>query len=254
MKRNSKVETSALGVALLVFAFQFASTSSAQEPGSYVIKNGIDEAVCQRARDVLNSGLYPGNRFGRAVDSAFISWTVVGNLAPDSEGDVDDGDLTEARADIDNDGEIDRLYRWKASIRGVKADQLFVPKHDVARIMEERGVSLHELYRSSRIVSINGSAWIQSVQKRHSSDWESWTAGFISTLEVMRYANTTYVLAYTPRTPRDLSTEAIVLQLMPGDDGKGICMMHRTCPCGGCTDLRGRSGEQFLPARKACPK
>lgn len=233
-------------VALLLSAIAGPVFASGKTPGTYEVTRSNDDTLCRVVQGVVNDGIVT-TESTKEVGIRLADWRVVTDVPH-----VEVGALEETSIDIDNDRKADRVFRWKASLHGTRTAQLFIFDPIAAKELPTRDLTLKDLFRAPRNVYINGSLWLQSIQKKHTRDWAAWTAGFIAELEVFTRGSVQYVLAYSPEKPRKYSAEAIVLQFLPKGDAKGICMMHRTCPCGGCEDLRGRGTEQFLPSKGLC--
>ncbi len=227
------------------------TASDMTKPGLYRLKLTNDASLCMSIRDLINKDIETAGKISFSAHPSFLNWAVVkGNQ--NALRDPAPEDVFEMVVDIDNDGTSDHVFKGISSIGRLNVDYLFIFSSERADAMRKAGLDYAKLFGADRKIEfVDVVNWITRAKQKYGKDWEAWTPGPLSVLQVFRHLNGTYVLGYNPAADRDQSAEVYVFQVLPKDEIRDICMFHRVCPCGGCRDLKGQIG-QCLPAPQLC--
>jgi hypothetical protein len=153
-------------------------------------------------------------------------------------------------------------------------------EHDALHVRpqnESKIIDTHELLRddTKNISFIGGKYWRDRYHKKYDDPYllkGDWYFDTGVSIELVRLYGATYLVAQEfaalPRaiagniilkdyvSPPDASAKIFIFQLdkeYRKYEEKDVCMFVRTCPCGGCKDVRGTTEEsRALPAKKWC--
>ena len=223
------------------------------KPGLYKLRLVNDESLCRSMQDLINKDIDSAGKINFSAHPLFLRWTVVKG-SENALRDPAPENVFEMVVDIDNDGTSEHLFKGISSIGGLSVDYLFIFSAERAEAMRKAGVDYAKLFGADREIEfVDVVKWITRAKQQYGKEWEAWVPGPLSILQVFRRQNGTYVLGYNPLADRDQSAEVYVFQVLPKDEIRDVCMLHRVCPCGGCRDLKGQI-DQRLPAPQWCKK
>ncbi len=245
------------------------------KPGYFRLDQSNDDAVCHLLGRIINADIkkYGETRFGKHDE--LVKWREV------DEEEIDRGTerryggrIEQADVDINNDGIVDQVIRSKWAMASVELDALHVRPQN-----ESKKINIDELLRddTKNISFIGGKYWSDRYHKKYDDPYllkGDWYFGNGVSIELVRLYGATYLVAQEFATlPRaiaanimlkeyeaqpNVSAKIFVFQLdkeYRKYEEKDVCMFVRTCPCGGCKDVRGTTEEsRALPAKKWCKK
>lgn len=253
------------------------------KPGYFRLDQSNDDEVCHSLGSIINADIKKYGETHFDEHDEFVMWRDV------DEEEIDrgkerryGGKIEQADVDINNDRVVDRVIRSKWAMASVELDALHVRPQT-----ESKKIDADELLRddTKNISFIGSKYWLDRYHKKYGDPtlryqkgysgpgWD-WYFGTGVSIELVRMHGATYLVAQEfaalPKAiagniilkdyvaPPDASARIFVFQLdkeYRKYEEKDVCMFVRTCPCGGCKNVRGTTEEsRTLPGKKWCKK
>ena len=220
------------------------------KPGDYRLVASHDDKVCQGF-----TRLFARSR-SKSGDLDFSKRAEAANWRQPVEGVVLTPPMQVAEIDIDNDGNIDRVFRVHWSVANSQTDDLFVQRLPASREPLPRdAAAVEQVWRSSQRIDFgrgDGPA-IADLKSRYGADWEKWLILGQVFADVLRVNQRNYLVVWEYDAPVSALARAHVLQATHDGRSQGVCVFGRICPCTGCTPQHNQLGD-LSPAGLYCKK
>jgi len=250
-----------------------APMDTPDKPGYFRLDKSNDDKVCHALGHIINVDIkkYGETRFDEHDE--FVKWHAIDEARITRGEGISrySGSVEQADVDINNDGVVDQAIRSKWAVGRVEHDAVNVFPQD-----DSRKIDIIELIKGNKEITFSsGEYWRDRYHKKYDDPYllkGDWYFDSGVSIELFRSHGATYVVAQDYATlPRDIAANITLQKYKAQPDvsakifvfqidkeyrkyeERDVCMFVRTCPCGGCKDVRGTTEEaRALPGKKWC--